>query len=122
MQRDNERMLADPAFTQPVQDEERAFVDTLMDMHSPEQVAVAFLRLSRAGRSAPEELSPPVTFRPSTERGERTASYDDKTSRREDFGDSVWFSLSVGRRQNAEPRWLIPMLCRTGGITKREIG
>ncbi|TIX98601.1 MAG: ATP-dependent RNA helicase, partial [Mesorhizobium sp.] len=34
----------------------------------------------------------------------------------------VWFSLSVGRRQNAEPRWLIPMLCRTGGISKREIG
>jgi ATP-dependent RNA helicase DeaD len=28
----------------------------------------------------------------------------------------------VGRRQSAEPRWLIPMLCRTGGITKREIG
>ena len=41
---------------------------------------------------------------------------------RDDFGDSVWFSLSVGRRQNAEPRWLIPMLCRTGNITKREIG
>ncbi|RWP00461.1 DbpA RNA binding domain-containing protein, partial [Mesorhizobium sp.] len=43
-------------------------------------------------------------------------------SRRDDFGDSVWFSLSIGRRQNAEPRWLIPMLCRTGSISKREIG
>jgi ATP-dependent RNA helicase DeaD len=122
MQRDNERMLADSAFTQPVREEERAFVDTLLATHNAEQVAVAFLRLSRAGRSAPEDLSPPVAFRPSAERGERTASYDDKPSRRDDFGDSVWFSLSVGRRQNAEPRWLIPMLCRTAGITKREIG
>ncbi|TIV61465.1 MAG: ATP-dependent RNA helicase, partial [Mesorhizobium sp.] len=24
--------------------------------------------------------------------------------------------------QNAEPRWLIPMLCRTAGMSKREIG
>jgi ATP-dependent RNA helicase DeaD len=56
LQRDNERMLADPAFTQPVADSERAVVDTLLDAYSAEQVAVAFLRLSRAGRSAPEEL------------------------------------------------------------------
>ncbi|HEY4192412.1 MAG TPA: DEAD/DEAH box helicase [Mesorhizobium sp.] len=123
MRRDNERMLADSAFTQPVADEEREFVTALMETHNAEQVAVAFLRLSRAGRSAPEDLAEPVAFRPSPERGERAvASYDDKPGRRDDFGDSVWFSLSVGRRQNAEPRWLIPMLCRSGGITKREIG
>ncbi|MEK1873349.1 MAG: DbpA RNA binding domain-containing protein, partial [Rhizobium altiplani] len=41
---------------------------------------------------------------------------------RDDFGASVWFSISVGRKQNAEPRWLIPMLCRNGNLTKREIG
>jgi ATP-dependent RNA helicase DeaD len=124
IRRDNERMLADPAFTQPVREDERAFVDTLLETHSAEQVAVAFLRLSRAGRSAPEDLAEPLPFRPSTERGERgerNAAHE-KPDRRDDFGDSVWFSLSVGRRQNAEPRWLIPMLCRTGGITKREIG
>jgi len=121
VQRDNERMLADPAFTQPVQQDEREFVSALMEKHSAEQVAVAFLRLSRAGRSAPEDLAEPVPARPSAERGERSAAYE-KPDRRDDFGDSVWFSLSVGRRQNAEPRWLIPMLCRTGGITKREIG
>ncbi|WP_292172169.1 DbpA RNA binding domain-containing protein, partial [Mesorhizobium sp.] len=54
--------------------------------------------------------------------GDRPARRDEQPSRRDDFGDSVWFSLSVGRRQNAEPRWLIPMLCRTGNISKREIG
>src|SRR3546814_6421449 len=41
---------------------------------------------------------------------------------RDEFGPAVWFSLSVGRKQNAEPRWLIPMLCRNGNLTKREIG
>jgi ATP-dependent RNA helicase DeaD len=121
IRRDNERMLADPAFSQPVNEEERAFVTTLLEKHGAEQVAAAFLRFARAGRSAPEYLSEPVLFKPSAERGER-GDLDERPGRRDDFGDSVWFSLSVGRRQNAEPRWLIPMLCRTGGITKREIG
>jgi ATP-dependent RNA helicase DeaD len=122
IRRDNERMLADPAFLQPVGEGERESVDELLEKHSAEQIAVAYLRLNRAGRSAPEDLAQPVPFRPSTERGERNALRDERPSRRDDFGDSVWFSLSVGRRQQAEPRWLIPMLCRGGDITKREIG
>ncbi|TIW92572.1 DEAD/DEAH box helicase, partial [Mesorhizobium sp.] len=88
LRRDDERILADPAFGEPVSDDERGFVETLLERHGAERVAAAFVRLCR----------------------------------RDDFGDSVWFSLSVGRRQNAEPRWLIPMLCRTGNISKREIG
>ncbi len=120
--RDNERMLADPALSGPIREEERELVAALLDRHGAEQVAAAFLRLTRAGRSAPEHLAEPVTFRPSTDKSERNADRDERPGRRDDFGASVWFSLSVGRRQNAEPRWLIPMLCRTGKITKREIG
>jgi ATP-dependent RNA helicase DeaD len=36
--------------------------------------------------------------------------------------DSVWFRMDVGRRDNADPRWLLPMLCRRGHLTKNEIG
>ena len=121
-ERDNERMLADPAFLQPVNEDERAFVDALLEAHAPERIAVAFLRLSRAGRSAPEDLAEPMPLTQPGERAQRGAEAEGRAARRDEFGDSVWFSLSVGRRQNAEPRWLIPMLCRTGGITKREIG
>ncbi|MGN6305162.1 MAG: DEAD/DEAH box helicase [Mesorhizobium sp.] len=117
--RDNERMLADPAFTQPVHDGERELVDALLATHGAEQVAAAYLRLSRAGRSAPEYLSDPVAFTPGPE---RNAPDEARAARHEEFGDSVWFSLSVGRRQNAEPRWLIPMLCRSGNLSKRDIG
>jgi ATP-dependent RNA helicase DeaD len=35
---------------------------------------------------------------------------------------SVWFRLSVGRRKNAEARWLLPMICRRGSIDKHDIG
>ena len=43
---------------------------------------------------------------------------------REDFGsdDMVWFTLNVGRRNNADPRWLLPIICRLGHVTKREVG
>ncbi len=34
----------------------------------------------------------------------------------------VWFRLNIGRKQNADPRWLLPLLCRSGGVTKTEIG
>ncbi|MER9234904.1 DEAD/DEAH box helicase [Mesorhizobium sp. M0622] len=119
IRRDDERILADPAFGEPMKEDERGFVQALLDQHGPEQVAAAFVRMCRSSRSAPEDLLDVAPFTPS---GEKFARRDEAPSRRDDFGDSVWFSLSVGRRQNAEPRWLIPMLCRTGGISKREIG
>jgi ATP-dependent RNA helicase DeaD len=34
----------------------------------------------------------------------------------------VWFTINVGRSKNADPKWLIPLLCRRGDVTKRAIG
>ena len=36
--------------------------------------------------------------------------------------DTVWFRINIGRNRNAEPRWLVPLICKAGGITKAEIG
>jgi len=30
--------------------------------------------------------------------------------------------MEIGRRQNADPRWILPLLCRRGHITRNEIG
>ncbi|OJF94105.1 DEAD/DEAH box helicase [Pararhizobium antarcticum] len=117
--RDDERILADPAFTDPLREEEQGFVRELLQRHGPEQVAAAFVRLYRVGRSAPEDLMDTPAFTPSDN---RFPPRDDARGPREEFGDSVWFSLSAGRKQSAEPRWLIPMLCRMGKISKQEIG
>jgi ATP-dependent RNA helicase DeaD len=109
IRRDNQRILEEPALTEPVRDDERAFAQEILARHGAEQVAAAFLRSYRASRSAPEELldnAPP-------ERKER---------RRDDFKNGVWFTLSVGEKHRAEARWLMPMLCRAGGLTKRDIG
>ena len=30
--------------------------------------------------------------------------------------------VDIGRRQNADPRWVLPLLCRRGKIGKQDIG
>ncbi len=37
-------------------------------------------------------------------------------------GATVWFSLNVGRAQKADPKWLLPLICRMGGVEKRDVG
>lgn len=121
--RDDERLMADPSLTQAIGEDETAMVATLLATHGAEQIAAAFLRLQRGNRSAPEDL---IQVNPEAVRKQREPDYANPSSAatkpRSEFGPSVWFSVSVGRRQNAEPRWLIPMLCRNGNITKNEIG
>jgi len=41
---------------------------------------------------------------------------------RDEAQESVWFTINIGRSKNADPKWLIPLLCRRGGITKSAIG
>ncbi len=107
--RDHERILSDPSFSEAPSEDERAFAQELLGRYSAEQVAAAFLRRHLAEQSAPEELLDTTP----AERPEK---------RRDNFKNGVWVSLSVGRKDNAEPRWLLPMLCRAGHITKRDIG
>lgn len=123
-ERDGERLLADASLTENVGDDERDFVNKLLEQHGPEKVAAAFVRLYHAGRSAPEdiaEVSLDGSRKPRRD-GFETVENNEPRRDRSDFSDSGWFTLSVGRKQNAEPRWLIPMLCRFGKLTRQDIG
>ncbi|MDW3182872.1 DEAD/DEAH box helicase [Roseobacter sp.] len=104
---DQTRMMSDPSWTDPVPDDAQEIVSQLVAEFSAEQLAAAFVNLSRARKSAPEELSDP-------------AAKDDRP--RKEFGPSVWFSVSLGRRDGAEPRMLLPMVCKRGDLTKDDIG
>jgi ATP-dependent RNA helicase DeaD len=35
---------------------------------------------------------------------------------------SVLFEVNLGHSQKAEPGWLLPLICRRGGVTRREVG
>jgi ATP-dependent RNA helicase DeaD len=129
MKRDRERILENPMLSEALTEDEQTFASELVARHGAEQAAAAFLRLYRAARSAPEELidaAPRERDRPGRDRPGREKPGREKPgvekNIREAFGDSVWIRLSVGREQNAEPRWLLPMLCRSGHLTKSEIG
>ncbi|MEQ9242026.1 DEAD/DEAH box helicase [Roseovarius indicus] len=108
LRRDEERLLADPAWQEVPSAAEAEFAARLLAEQSPEAVAAAYLRLFRARHSVPEELSD-VASRP-------------EPKPRPEFGPSVWVSLSVGRDKGAEPRWLLPLMLRAGALEKADVG
>ncbi len=112
--RDDERLLEDSSLSEEANEKEQILAAKLLSEHGAEQIAAAFVRLYRKEQTAPEELLDNAPMERG--RGERSSRG------RDDFANGVWFSMSIGRKQNAEPRWLLPMICRAGGITKRDIG
>ena len=107
-ERDQVRLLDDPTWQEPVADNERDFVQKLTELYSADQIAAAYMRLYAGRTSAPEDLDP--------------APQEEARKPRAAFGASVWFAVSQGRADGAEPRRLLPMVCNAGNITKDDIG
>ena len=115
-QRDQERLLEDNILTQAPTPDELALGQALLARQSPEAVAAALIRLYRAHLPEPAAitLQPPGPARPARENTQFT--------RHHEATPMAWFRAPVGRKNNADPKWLIPLICRLGGITKQEIG
>lgn len=109
LRRDDERILEDASLHEPLSGAEAEFAQELLNRFGAQQIAGALVKAYRKGRSAPEELRAP-------------GKADDKPRSRNDFEGGVWFSLSIGHKQNAEPRWLLPMLAKNGNLKKGDIG
>ncbi|WP_407189130.1 DEAD/DEAH box helicase [Bradyrhizobium centrosematis] len=131
---DHERMK-DVLFTEETTADDLALAQALLAERSAEDIAAALARLYRARLPAPEDIIDPGErpSRPRDERGrDRFEAGDDrpgkprpksgKPSKHGMAEGSVWFRAAIGRRKNAEARWLLPMICRRGGIDKRDIG
>ncbi len=102
-----------------------SLVERLVATHAPEQLAQALVGLWQ--KSLPEPMtvrvitpdtprSRPVRDDAGFERGERAPR------ERGPAMQGNWFRLSVGRADRADPKWLVPMLCKLGGIRKQDIG
>ena len=109
LKRDRERVLEDPALSEEASEDEKIFAAEILTRYTPEQVAAALLRKHLAGQTAPEEL---LDAGPGPKMQKQDRS----------FKNSVWFTLSIGLEDDAEARWILPMLCRTTHLTKDEIG
>lgn len=136
---DQQRMLQDAVFTEEATEEDLTLARALLAERSPEEIAAALARLYRSRLPSPEDVVDPGQgrdydrARSRDDRGDRRgpAHGDEggrpKPGQRTGFrrsmeGGSVWFRANIGRRKNAEARWLLPMICRRGGIDKNAIG
>jgi ATP-dependent RNA helicase DeaD len=110
---DRERLLA--ALLEPVEidDDDRALAERLLAEKSPQEIAAALVHAHRAKMPQPEEL---IANNPEAQRAAQQERH------RPGFEDVVWFRMEIGRRQNADPRWILPLICRRGHLTKNEIG
>ncbi|HXJ00169.1 MAG TPA: helicase-related protein, partial [Micropepsaceae bacterium] len=138
-QLDQERFLQNPILTEPASEEDIAFAKALLAQRSAEDLAAALVRLYHSNLPAAEDLSDPggANDRADTRRkweprppreerepGEhkRKPGAESSESRGRAPMKSVWFRLDIGRRKNADPKWLVPIICRKGNVTKQDIG
>ena len=149
---DEQRLLSDPLITEPMADEDRAMARALMQEKTAEELAAALVRVYRARLPAIEDVSDPGEINERRRRDDprdrsagrdRNARREDRPERgsrpergpRRDHEDrdaprpkrprmegGVWFRLDLGRTKNADPKWLVPLICRRGDIAKADLG
>jgi ATP-dependent RNA helicase DeaD len=97
-------------------------------------VAVALIRYQRQRLPEPEDMFDDARetgqIIPSARPRGGAAAYDPlqegsagpRPSHRADSVGAEWFRMPIGRQNNADPKWLIPLICRLGHVTKKDIG
>jgi ATP-dependent RNA helicase DeaD len=135
---DHERMLQDTLFSEESTEDDLTLARALLAQRSPEDIAAALARLYRSRLPSPEDILDPGE-RSGRSRDDRAPRQDGRNARGDDRGaephapkrkrpregmgeGSVWFRAAIGRQKNAEARWLLPMICRRGGVDKNDIG
>ena len=113
MAKDRERLLEKLLQPVTVDEGDVELAERLLAERTPQEIAALLVQAHRASMPEPEDLMA------NTHEARREAQ---KERHREGFDDTVWFRMDLGRRQNADPRWILPLLCRRGHITRNEIG
>jgi ATP-dependent RNA helicase DeaD len=122
---DQTRLIEQVSPAAEATEDDLALARALIEQRPIEDIAAAYVRLARTRMPAPEDLAEsepdprgggaePRAYVPAHERAPEAP--------RPGFEDAVWFRIDLGRNKNAEARWLLPMICRRGHATKRDIG
>jgi ATP-dependent RNA helicase DeaD len=109
---DRERLVA--ALSEPVEleDDDQELASQLLEKLAPEAIAAALIRSLRTDMPAPEDILV----------GGRRDERGSDGGPRAGFEGASWYRINAGRRHNADPRWLLPLICRYGHVTRSEIG
>jgi ATP-dependent RNA helicase DeaD len=125
-ERDQQRLLDNPLLQEAPSDEDLALGRKLLEGSAPEVIAAALVRLYRSRLPDPEDLfddgrgaAAPAPRHLQIDRNlERGAPREPRHA----MEDGAWFQMPVGRQDNADPKWLVPLICRLGHVTKKDIG
>jgi ATP-dependent RNA helicase DeaD len=117
--RDQARLLEDPILSEAPRDEDLTLARRILADRSPEAVAAALVRLHRSRLPEPEEI---FDDRRDAAPQRPSAPVEAAAPRGDGDGEGVWFRLPIGRSSNADPKWLVPLICRLGHVTKKDIG
>jgi ATP-dependent RNA helicase DeaD len=109
--KDHERILKDEVWKRDLNPAHAQMVPKLLELYGAERVAAAFLETYTEKLSAPEDV---VEFQEDSRRKPKKSH--------EDFGKSVWLRMGQGQRDGLSPGQVVPMLCKSGGITNKDIG
>jgi ATP-dependent RNA helicase DeaD len=107
--RDRERLLEKLLAPTEFDEADRDLAQRLLAERSPEDIAAMLVHAHRARLPEPEEIT-------------ANACEAQKERHRPGFEDTVWFRMDIGRSDGADPRWLLPLICRRGHVTRGEIG
>ncbi|MCL9981515.1 MAG: DEAD/DEAH box helicase [Erythrobacter sp.] len=113
LEKDRERLLAKLLAPVEIDEADRVLAERLLAERSAEEIAAMLVAAHRANMPEPEEL---IANTP------QARAEAQKERHRPGFEDTVWFRMDIGRSQNADPRWILPLLCRRGHVTRGEIG
>lgn len=122
---DQKRMLQDPLLMEPPTEQDVEIGRSLLAERTPEELGALLARLYQARLPATEDVVDPgqEPRRRETREPRPTSAKPVKESRRTGLpGGAAWFRLDIGRKKNADPKWLLPMLCRKGNVTRQDIG
>ena len=127
---DQERMLQDPLLSGEAGEDDAGMIGALLAGRSAEELAAALVRVYRSRLPATEEVGDPNFGREERRPARSSEDYAQKRmpgdrergERSGPRGETVWFRLSTGRKDGADPRKLLPMICRRGQITRDEVG
>lgn len=120
--KDETRLLSADIFAVETTEEDLALARRLMAERTAEDIAAALIRLQRKDLPAPEDLLDPGDRPARKPRDGQDNAAQPWPGERLQEDQVAWFRMDVGRNRNADPKWLIPLICRLGHITKKEIG
>ena len=112
---DRDRLLQDATLVSELTDLDRQMGAALLEARPAEEIAAALARLVRLRMPEPEEIDP-VPFEDSRSLKSRGADDAGRTMQ------GRWFELDIGREDNAEPKFILRLLIRRGGVEGRSIG